>query len=159
MQHTNKYNLNIIETTDAFSPEPLNENIRALETLLDAKAAQTDFAALAGRVGTLETGRLCWKFGTYPGTGGYGTNSRNRMEFDFRPIAIFVYHPSSPTYGGHLWLRGTYLGISCDTGYTSYVVNISWGNRTVEWFETTNAEYQLNRAGVNYPYLVLGTEE
>ena len=78
MQQTDKYKLNIIETSDPFSPAPLNENARTLEAALAAektrvdaalaaKAAQTALntekaareaalSALAARVGTLEAG-------------------------------------------------------------------------------------------------------
>ena len=39
MQQTEKYQLNLIETTDPISPEPINENTRALETQLLAQEA------------------------------------------------------------------------------------------------------------------------
>ena len=37
MKQTEKLGLNLIETGDAFSPEPLNENTRILETALEKK--------------------------------------------------------------------------------------------------------------------------
>lgn len=39
MQHTETYNLNLIETSDTFSPDPLNQNAQALE---DALSDETD---------------------------------------------------------------------------------------------------------------------
>lgn len=160
MKHTDKFDLNIIETTDAFSPEPLNENTQALEALLAAKAAQADFDGLAGRVGALETGRLLWKLGTYSGNGSYGSGSRNRLEFDFMPIAIIIINTTSPFTGSHLWIRNCARGITYGTGSAgSGHVLIAWGARTIEWYSTDHTEYQLNKSGVSYAYLVLGTED
>ena len=43
MQHTDKYNFNLIETSDTFSPEPLNKNTEAIEAQL--AAVRGEFAA------------------------------------------------------------------------------------------------------------------
>ena len=162
MQHTDKYNLNIIETTDAFGPEPLNENTRALEAQLDA--VRDEFAAadadLSVRMGTLETGRLLWKLGSYSGNGGYGSSSRSRLEFDFNPIAIVIIHSSNAYFGSHFWVRGASQGVSYGSGAagSSASVYLTWGSNSVEWFNTSSADYQLNRSGIYYAYLALGTE-
>ncbi len=47
MQKTEQYQLNLIETSDPISPEPINENTRAVETRLQAQD---------GRLGALEGG-------------------------------------------------------------------------------------------------------
>ena len=162
MKHTDKFDLNIIEMTDAFSPEPLNENTRALEALLAAKAAQADFDGLAGRVGTLETGRLLWKLGTYSGNGSYGSGSRNRLEFDFMPIAIIIINTTSAFYGSRFWIRNCIRGVTYGAGSSvtgAGNVLITWGARTIEWYSTDHPDYQLNKSGTSYAYLVLGTED
>ena len=43
MTQTDKYKLNLIETSDVFSPEPLNQNTRAVEAQLSA--VRGEFAA------------------------------------------------------------------------------------------------------------------
>lgn len=72
MKHTENHKFNLIETTDTFSPEPLNQNMETLEQALgelagrnDAGDAQT--AALAKRITTLE-GHY-FKAGTFKGGG------------------------------------------------------------------------------------------
>lgn len=158
MQHTDKYNLNIIETADAFGPEALNENARTLETQLAAldagKAAQTDFEALAGQVGTLEAGRLYWKLGTYFGSNRYGSGGSNILTFDFKPIAIIILNTSNAFHGGHLWVRGAYRG--CAQSSASSYSTVIWGDRTVEWYGDS-ASAQLNNSNNSYAYLALGT--
>ena len=47
MQHTDKYQLNLIEASDTFSPDPLNENARRLEQAISAEAAAQDQARAA----------------------------------------------------------------------------------------------------------------
>ena len=44
MQQTNKYKFNLIETTDAFSPNPLNDNAKKLEDALITHEAAVDSA-------------------------------------------------------------------------------------------------------------------
>ena len=59
MQQTDKYQLNLIEASDTFSPAPLNENAQKLEAALAAvraEAAAAD-AALDQRVQVLEAHR------------------------------------------------------------------------------------------------------
>lgn len=158
MKHTDKFDLNIIETTDAFSPEPLNENTRALEALLAAKAAQADFDGLAGRVGTLETGRLFFKLGSYTGNGNYGSDSCNRLEFDFKPIALFIINTQGVGSGGRTWLRGSNSGLTTQGSSQSYSATISWGDRAIEWYNKTAPDAQFNSRNTKYVYLALGTE-
>ncbi len=64
MQHTDKYQLNLIETSDPFSPDPLNENAQKLEQAISAEAAAqdqaraADIAALDQRLQVFEARRL-----------------------------------------------------------------------------------------------------
>ena len=102
MQQTETYKLNLIETSDTFSPNPLNENAQKLEAALaeglaavradaaagtaaeaNARAAAT--AALEQRIITLEGKHVVG--GTYVGTGS-GTLV---IELGFTPIVVFVY--------------------------------------------------------------------
>ena len=52
MQQTTKYQFNLIETSDTFSPDPLNQNMEKVESALDAvraEAAASVSAEAAGR--------------------------------------------------------------------------------------------------------------
>lgn len=72
MNYTEKHKFNLIETTDTFSPEPLNQNMETLEQALAALANRDDAgdaqaAALAKRVSTLE--EHYFTTGTFKGRG------------------------------------------------------------------------------------------
>ena len=60
---------------------------KADKTALDAEktARETALAALAGRSGSLETGKLLYKFGTYTGDGQSGKSAHTRLELPFNP--------------------------------------------------------------------------
>ena len=86
MQQTTTYKLNLIETDDVFSPEPLNQNTQKVEAALsDAAAALAGLAVLSrgpaapgggGSAGNPEVlGR-----GTGPGWGQTGSSPRGDAE-------------------------------------------------------------------------------
>ena len=69
MQQTQTYKLNLIETSDTFSPAPLNENMEKVEAGISAEAAAraAETAALDQRVTVLEGRKIVT--GTYTGDG------------------------------------------------------------------------------------------
>lgn len=78
MKYTEKHKFNLIETTDTFSPEPLNQNMETLEQALGELAGRNDAgdaqaAALAKRITTLEGHYFA--VGTFKGSGGDQTVS------------------------------------------------------------------------------------
>ena len=178
MQQTKTCKLNLIGTSDVFSPEPLNENARTLETQLDA--VRGEFAAadagLSGQVAALEAakaektalaaleaGQLRFKYSTYTGDGTSGKSNPTRLEFDFKPLLLIVSSPGSPIYGGRVWLRGAARGTSAqlETG-TVKSVTLTWEDRAVEWVNygvNDNAELRLNIDGSTYYYFALGISE
>ncbi len=93
MQHTDKYKLNLIEISDAFSPDALNENTRKVEDVLAAQAAaeaaarETADGALDQRLTVLEGRRLV--VGTYTGN---GDKNGMHVELGFTPAALLFPH-------------------------------------------------------------------
>lgn len=75
MQQTQNYKLNKPETTDVFTPAPLNENADKLEAAL---------AGLDGRVTVLEGRKIA--VGTYKGANDSGLT----VELGFRPILVYA---------------------------------------------------------------------
>ena len=91
MQYTDKYKLNLIETSDAFSPDVLNENTRKVEDVLAAQSAAEATArdaadgALDQRLTVLEGRRLV--VGTYTGN---GNKNGMHVELGFTPAVLLV---------------------------------------------------------------------
>ena len=116
MQQTEKYKLNLIEMSDTFSPEPLNENMEALEAALDAEAAarKSGDSAMSSRVTTLEARKIAT--GTYTGNG----TADQTIYIGFTPKVVMI-QPGID--------NGLYLGI---TGGSSYITPVSGGFKLTE---------------------------
>lgn len=86
MQQTTSRKFSIIESSDPFLPEALNDNTRKIEAALDAHETQTQAAAdaLDQRVTVLERPRITW--GHYKGDGTVG----RIIPLPFTPKAAFV---------------------------------------------------------------------
>lgn len=111
--------------------------------------------------------------GSYVGTGVFGASNPNSLTFDFVPKTIFVLQPD----GGWMWSHNTgyytwavalagvsneymaglgfgYSGNSSDSG-RRYAKKAKDG-KTVYWYQTVSAWFQLNAAGVTYTYIAIG---
>lgn len=89
MQQTETYKLNLIETDDNFSPNPLNENTQKLETTLAAlnaggEARAAEIAGLDQRLKAFEARKFA--AGTFKGTG----QSLN-VTLDFTPKVVIIH--------------------------------------------------------------------
>ena len=96
MQQTKTYKLNLIETSDTFSPDPLNENTEKLEAEVSAEAAAraAGDAALDQRVTVLEGHKIV--------SGIYIGDDANQRVFPlgFTPKIVLV------QYGGNVPVMG-----------------------------------------------------
>ena len=86
MQQTQKYKLNLIESSDPFMPEGLNQNTQKVEQVLAAQEAASDqkLAEMNQRVTVLE-GHRCF-VGSYVGD---GTNNRF-INLGVTPLAVII---------------------------------------------------------------------
>ena len=97
MQQTEKYKLNLIEKTDTFSPDPLNENMEKVEGALSAETAARAAAdeALDQRLQVFEARRMA--FGTVP-------RSKQPKDIDvgFDPKVVLIMSIEGKAYAGML---------------------------------------------------------
>ena len=85
MQQTEKYKLNLIESSDPFLPEGLNQNTQKVEDAMIAheEKVKGSLDAFGARVTALEARRFF--VGTYTGTG------EPTVDLGFTPLAILVF--------------------------------------------------------------------
>lgn len=85
MQQTTTYKLNLIEKSDKFSPDALNQNMEKVEEALtgEARARQAADTALSNRVTALEAKKIL--YGTFTGGGTEGV-----IDLGVTPLAVFV---------------------------------------------------------------------
>ena len=85
MKQTKNHKLNLIEMSDTFSTDPLNENMETIDAAL--KAAGDATAAVSGRVGALEAKQIV--IGTYSGASG-STGNAASITLGFKPRAVII---------------------------------------------------------------------
>ena len=126
MQHTENFDLNIIETSDAFGPEALNENTRKLDTVL----AEMPFAV----------------FGSYKGDG----KSYQLIDLGFKPKAVLVFRRDGvTTISGNPCSGLALAGSPVTLGGITHAVEISNIGFYV-YYSSTNSYANYNGYTYNY---------
>lgn len=99
-------------------------------------------------------------YGSYVGTGTWGTNNPNTLTFDFVPKIVFVCH-ASESYESAMFMQGA---SEARVTSASSIVNVTWNDKTVSWYRHYSddvstldySKYQLNANGATYYYVALG---
>lgn len=127
MKQTETYQLNLIEPSDVFSTDPLNQNMEKVEAALDTVRAEAKAGdgALDTRLAVLEARKIV--VGTYTGTG----ESRRFVDLGFEARAVLIQsyglrpnfsvrdHECSPTF----YLEGTGFRVSDNASSTMNTAN------------------------------------
>ena len=147
MQQTETCKLNLIETSDPFSPAPLNENAEKIEAALatkaDARQAAAGHAALEQRLAELELHKVVAGF--YIGDGEKAGDTQF-IDLGFTPALVAMdrinpYHPGA-TF--------------CMPGYSHMVIEIVPGG-----FKASVSQYvqqnslSANSKGSRYHYIAI----
>ena len=134
MQQTETYKLNLIESSDPFLPNALNENTRKIEEVMRDKTDAADHAALDIRVAELEKIQLAC--GCFIGDGVAG----RIIPLGFKPVAVLYQ------------IGNTLFNIVRDVEHTKrYMIMVDEG------IMLPNASY--NQDKFTYTYLAFGWKE
>lgn len=147
MQYTEKYQFKLIEGSDAFSQEPINENTQAMEAIL-ARLPRT-------------------QVGSYVGTGTFGEDNPNTLTFEFQPKVVLFDLECHNHYAvfPYIW-GGKKLSVlhSFETsagGYSSLFDNrVTVEGNTMSWYTDNSLSggetVQMNGSGMTYRYIAIG---
>ena len=106
--------------------------------------------------------------GSYVGTGTSGSSNPNTLTFPFTPKIVFIaMQDGSQGIGGRIfqsfpWIYGTNQGVVSygEDQIEIGINNLSWDGTTLKWYSSAGnlvgADYQLNKNGVTYLYVVIG---
>lgn len=156
MQQTKKYKFNIIENTDTFSPEALNENTEAVEAQLDRveTAHAVDKAALLAAIGSVgQTARVVC--GSYVGDGVYDGSHPGILTFDFRPVLVLVGNTASEPL---ILIRGS---TRVRNNYYNCSGSVTWEDRSVSWSISSSQSGggpQFDVKDATYYYVAIGVD-
>ena len=162
MQQTTKYQFNLVDTTDDFSPAPLNQNmekveeeLEGIEESLENVVAETEAATqfIAG------SGNCRIAVGSYTGTGTYGASNPTSLSVGFYPVLVLV---GSVGYIGYRnWpmtlFRPSPKG-SPETA-SSEALFVIWTDTGVSWYSEYGVGDQANTNGEIYYYCVIGYDK
>ena len=137
-----------------------NSTVSNLTTKVNAKAEQSALNATNTNLNTLtaqvaKCGNCRITYGTYTGTGTYGSGNPNTLTFDADPLMVFIKGSvgSAPTLGIQA-MRGWSIAYSGSDSPTSRC-ELTWGDHSLSWYNSESMYNQFNEQGVVYPYIAL----
>lgn len=169
MKRTTNYALPTWEKSDFIQMSDFNDLTQKTDAALKAnadaigeKAAAAALEALAQNLGVHgRNARIA--FGSYTGTGTYGSANPNTLQFDFKPMLVFVAIAAwdSGVENPIIFLRNRTAGSSTPSYDRDSKLVVSWTDTAVSWYMTSSetAYYQLNHPDAIYYYTAIGYDE
>ena len=176
MQQTTKYQFNLVDTTDDFSPTPLNQNMekveeelsglstaltQGLEEVEDSVSALEDSvdSQLAAVTAALGTGGSNARvtYGSYTGTGTYGSDNPITLNCPFKPLAVVIQSHYQNSRTTVYFIRNMTSVIS--DAYQQYTMQITWNDQSVSFYSDGSQFAHFNAIGGTYHYVILGYSE
>ena len=153
MTKTTNYQLNQWEKTDRVMMDDFNADNTKIDTALKANADTA--AAASAAVARCGNGQIV--YGTYTGSGTYGSANPVTLNFDHKPIFALVQDNAySNDDNDHKlrMMRGITGAVIMDGNYT-WKNTVSWGDTWVRWYSPHGADTQFNTSGSEYHYMAL----
>lgn len=93
--------------------------------------------------------------GSYPGTGKAGSSQKNQITFDFVPKIVLL--STNGMYDGTcVWHHGVSKILLRTSDSYAYYLNFDVNDKTLEWYSSYGASYQLNTENVIYHWVAIG---
>ena len=90
--------------------------------------------------------------GAYTGTGTFGTDNPNSLEFEFEPKMVLIQGTAGRVA---ILIKPSGVGVSIGPN-ESTTLNVTWQGKTVSWYNALNAANQMNTENENYSYTAFG---
>lgn len=99
-----------------------------------------------------------YEVGTYVGTGTFGPSNPTSITTTSVPKFICITNTAKPyvrailPYGGYGFIFN--VNTATSIAISAYGLNTTWSSTGVSWYNTANAQLQLNESGVTYRYVI-----
>ena len=90
--------------------------------------------------------------GAYTGTGTFGTDNPNTLEFEFEPKMVLIQGTAGRVA---ILIKPSGVGVSIGPS-ESTTLSVTWNAKTVSWYNALNAANQMNTENENYSYTAFG---
>ena len=166
MTKTTNYQLNQWAKSDRIMMDDFNADNAKIDAALkgQAEALAAETAAreeLAAAVAACGNCKIA--YGTYTGNGNYGSDHPNCLTFPFEPKLVIVQNKSvasAQISGSNSMSWGMMTAIRPLNGFildgVSWTLRLTWSGNSLSWYNTINAELQMNESDNTYLYLALG---
>ena len=155
MENTSNYGLKRWDGGDRILHTEFNDNWDKIDTAL--KSSADGVAAL--QTAMAGAGNCKIVYGSYTGTGKYGSGQPNTLNFAHKPVFVCVQQKTNPNTSTEyalrmirdsVWANGT------EDNYT-YSQIVTWGANSVSWYsvDPNFAAQQFNESGKIYQYIAL----
>ena len=138
MTKTTNYQLSQWAKTDRIMMEDFND----MTATLDADAIAETAAAC---------GNCRIVYGTYTGDGTYGSGNPKTLTFDGTPLFVAL----SCRYHFFAVKGCSFVQTLSSPSLADLSLPLTWGDRSVSWYSTENADEQQNLSGTDYFYIAL----
>lgn len=155
MNKTPNYDLNQWEQTDRILMEDFNADNAKIDTALSAEQTARETAVAALNAAVAKCGNCRIVYGTYTGTGTYGSSNPNKLTFDGDPLFVVIKGSvgDAPTLGIQA-MRGWNVAFSGSDNHST-VCYLTWGTHSLSWYNGQSSADQFNNKGIVYPYIAL----
>ena len=152
MAETGNYQLKQWEKTDRIQMEDFNADNAKTDQALARQ--RDDLVALTAAVALC--GNCKMVYGSYTGTGKYGSANPNQLSFAHKPILVLVQCTASEddTDRKLRMMRGITWAVGTETNY-SWGNTVIWSANSVSWYNVKGPSTQFNFSGSTYHYLAL----
>lgn len=88
------------------------------------------------------------EMGSYVGTGQYGSTHPNSLSFSFNPRFVYIMGWNSGAF-----IKEAPWGVITEFSSSSDLMPVTWGNKTMSWYNGTSELQQLNHENDTYYYI------
>ena len=155
MENTSNYGLKRWDPEDRILHTEFNDNWDKIDAALKSNADK----AAALQTALASCGNCKIVYGSYTGTGKYGSGQPNTLNFAHKPVFVCVQQKTNPNTSTEyalrmirdsVWANGT------EDNYT-YSQIVTWGANSVSWYsvDPNFAAQQFNESGKIFQYIAL----
>ena len=160
MKQTSNYQLNQWEMTDRIQMEDFNGDNAKIDAALKSQAEALAAETAAREAAVAECGNCTLIYGTYTGSGSYGSSSAKQLSFSGKPVVVLIHAKTKSNSDNErmMLVRNASWGFNI-AGNIDAENTVTWSDNSVSWYSSRSAILQCNALGCTYCYAALLIKE
>lgn len=144
MDKTGNYQLCLWDAEDRILMGDFNEDNKTLDAALHAEKEARENAVAALNAAVEKCGNCKVVYGLYTGTGTYGKDGPTTLTFDHKPVMLAMMPRGGGTHVRRLWVVRDALSAHSMADTSDAYVMVSWGERSISFYNDSNPAFQYN---------------